>query len=194
MLKIAVTGGMGSGKSVICNLFASLGAPVYDSDAQAKRLMEQDPEVAADIRALLGCQAYCDGKPDKQYIAAKIFADPTLLQKMNGIVHPALFRDFDRWCARHEGAPYVVLESAIIVEIGAMGRFDRLVVVTAPPEVRIARVMKRDSASREQVVQRLSHQTDEAALIAAADYIVVADGQQLELPQVVALHNEFMKG
>ena len=152
MIKVGITGGIGSGKSTVCRLFAACGAPVYDSDTQAKRLMEEDGPLRRRLAARFG---------EEIYVA------------LNALVHPAVMEDFERWCGRQSGADYVVLESAILFEAGLEGYVDRTIAVTAPIDVRIARTCLRDGASAEEVRRRIAVQLDEEELRRRADYTLV---------------------
>ena len=159
MIKVGITGGIGSGKSTVCRLFCRLRRPVYDSDTQAKRLMEDGPLRAA--RRTLRGGVYAGGRLNRKLLAGRVFSDPAELSALNALVHPAVMEDFERWCGRQSGADYVVLESAILFEAGLEGYVDRTIAVTAPIDVRIARTCLRDGASAEEVRRRIAVQLDE---------------------------------
>jgi dephospho-CoA kinase len=189
-LKVGITGGIGSGKSVVCRLFALWGAPVYDSDARAKELM--NGVLVPQITKLLGPAAYRDGTLDRKYVASRVFADAGLLARLNAIVHPAVGKDFERWAEGFAGrVPYVVQESAILFSSGFNKFMDRTVAVTAPENVRIARVVERDGCTPESVRARIAAQQDESAL---ADYLIYNDGRQPLTAQVATLHKLFCDG
>lgn len=114
MIKVGITGGIGSGKSTVCRLFAACGAPVYDSDTQAKRLMEEDGPLRRRLAARFGEEIYAGGRLNRKLLAGRVFSDPAELSALNALVHPAVMEDFERWCGRQSGADYVVLESAIL--------------------------------------------------------------------------------
>ena len=116
MIKVGITGGIGSGKSTVCRLFAACGAPVYDSDTQAKRLMEEDGPLRRRLGARFGEESYVGGRLNRKLLAGRVFSDPAELSALNALVHPAVMEDFERWCGRQSGADYVVLESAILFE------------------------------------------------------------------------------
>ena len=164
MIKVGITGGIGSGKSTVCRLFAACGAPVYDSDTQAKRLMEEDGPLRRRLAA-------------RKLLAGRVFSDPAELSALNALVHPAVMEDFERWCGRQSGADYVVLESAILFEAGLEGYVDRTIAVTAPIDVRIARTCLRDGASAEEVRRRIAVQLDEEELRRRADYVNINLGK-----------------
>ena len=193
MLRIGVTGGIGSGKSTVCRIFSALGAPVYDSDARAKALMNGDPVLARQIIGLLGPGAYRDGRLDRAFVARRVFGDRALLEGLNAIVHPAVGRDFEAWARlrEKEGVPYVLLESAILFESGFDACVDRTVTVSAPLELRVARTVARDGADEAQVRARIASQADEARRQALAGYTVVNDERSLLSEQVLRLDKLF---
>lgn len=157
MMIVGLTGGMGSGKSTVAQMFRDLGVPVYDSDAEAKQLMVNSIELKNAIIALLGENAYADATLDKGYIAEKVFKDPELLEKLNALVHPAVRTDFKQWAAQQK-APYVIQETALIFENGIQDFYDRILLVTAPLKLRIKRVMDRDGVTEKQILERIEHQ------------------------------------
>ena len=189
MIKIGVTGGIGSGKSTVCRVFSLLGIPYYDSDAEAKRLMNTDSELATRIRSLLGPGAYTDQGLDRAYVSARVFGHPDRLQRLNAIVHPAVEHDFARW-AEAQQAPYVIEESAILFESGADRLMDRTVAVVAPEEVRIRRVCRRDLREEQAVRARIAHQMSDEERIRRADYVLQADERELLIPQILELHRQ----
>ena len=186
MMKVGVTGGIGSGKSTVCRLFAQKGIAVYDSDAAAKRLMQEDGALR---RQLAGR----DGQLDRAYLAGIVFADPQALADLNALVHPVVMRDFDAWAARQEGS-YVILESAILFEAGLEGSVDKTVAVLAPRELRIERTCRRDGCGADQVVRRIAAQLDDDALSARADYVVVNIFEEDLESAVVKLDRIFSHG
>lgn len=182
------TGGIGSGKSFVIGLFNALDIPSYDCDLAAKRLYDEDPELLDGVRRLAGDSVVgADGRLDRRALAAKIFADRELLAGVEALVHPAVMRHFGRW-RESQASPLVVLESAILLEKPALASmFDLSLVVTAPEEVRVARVMERDSMSREQVMSRMGSQWSDEKRLAAADFVIVNDGVRPLLPEVVRI-------
>lgn len=189
MIKIGVTGGIGSGKSTVCRVFSLLGIPCYDSDAEAKRLMNTDRDLAARIRSLLGSGAYTEQGLDRAYVSARVFGHPELLQRLNAIVHPAVEHDFARW-AEEQQAPYVIEESAILFESGADRLMDRTVAVVAPESVRIRRVCRRDGRDEQAVRARIAHQMSDEERIRLSDYVLRADERELLIPQILDLHRQ----
>ena len=185
---VGVTGGIGSGKSAVCRVFEQCGAEVYYADPSAKRLM-RNPEVLEKMEKLFGPQVLLpDGRLNTEYVAGQVFADSVRLKALNGLIHPLVFADFERWVRLHEAEKVLFLESALIVEAGWADRFDKLVVVTAPEEIRIGRVMERDRVGREQVEARMKHQMRETDRLKYADYTVCCDERHLMIPQAVRIY------
>lgn len=191
MLHIGITGGIGSGKTTVCKIFETLGIPVYYADIRAKWLMANDPELIQGIKALLGQEAFSrEGQLNRGWIAAKVLANPELLNQLNGIVHPAVADDGQNWQDAQKGVPYTLKEAALLFESGNSRFLDKIIVVTAPMEVRIARVMARDMATRETVLGWISKQMPEEEKVARADFIIHNDGNRMLIPQVMEIHRE----
>jgi dephospho-CoA kinase len=175
MIIVGITGGIGSGKSVIAKLLVTMKYSVYDSDSEAKKIMHSDPQVITELRQAFGENIFIEGQLDKEQLARKVFASPEQLHVLNGIVHPAVKRHFRLWATR-QYSPIVFLESAILFESGFESETDKIVLVTAPLEERIARVMRRDHCNRELVMQRIAQQWTEEAKAQKSDFIIVNDG------------------
>ena len=169
MMKVGITGGIGSGKSTVCRLFAQRGVAVYDSDAEAKRLMAESPELRAAVSARFGAEAYAGGALNRPYLAGKVFSDPAALADLNALVHPAVLADFAAWAERQEGS-YVILESAILFDAGLEDSVDRTIAVLAPLELRLERTCRRDKCDPEAVRRRIAAQSDDDVLSEKADY------------------------
>ena len=193
MMKVEITGGIGSGKSTVCRLFAQKGIAVYDSDAAAKRLMQEDGALRRQLAGRFGEGTFRNGVLDRAYLAGIVFADPQALADLNALVHPVVMRDFDAWAARQESS-YVILESAILFEAGLEGCVDKTVAVLAPRELRIERTCRRDGCGADQVVRRIAAQLDDDALSARADYVVVNIFEEDLEPAVVKLDRIFSHG
>ena len=158
---VGLTGGIGSGKSTAAKMFANLGVPVYNSDTEAKKIMHTSANVKEQIIKLLGEEAYQNGVLNREYIAQEVFSNANLLEQLNAIVHPAVRAHFLEW-AKKQNAPYVIQESAIIFENNNQDFYDYIILVTAPLEVRIDRIIKRDNTTREKILSRMDNQwTDE---------------------------------
>ena len=182
------TGGIGSGKSVVVKTFNILGVPAYDCDRAAKELYDRDPQLLASVVNLVGSDVLdADGRLDRSALAGRIFADAALLAALEAIVHPAVIRDFERWKAA-QTTPLVVIESAILLENPAFDRlYDSVVAVTAPEDVRIARILARDGVDEAQVRRRMAAQWSDAQRAARADYILENDDRQALLPAVLEI-------
>lgn len=194
MIKLGIAGGIGSGKSVVSRLLQVMGVPVYDCDSNAKRLQETSEEIRAAYIELLGAEAYMpDGKLNKPYIADKIFGDKELLQKINNIVHPAVFKDFEHW-AGEQDSQIVGMESALIMQSErARLVLDRICLVSAPKELRIQRAMKRDNTQREKIEQRIANQADDDELCSYADYVIINDDKCGLIHQTRMMITEMMR-
>lgn len=177
MFKIGITGGIGSGKTFICKMFEQLGIPVYYADERAKYLMNHQEEVINAIKATFGEPSYKDDTLNRAYLAENVFNNKENLTKLNNIVHPAVFKDTQNWVAQHQNAPFVLKEAALLFETGTHAQFDKNILVTAPEEVRIIRVMERDKVSKEQVEARMKNQLPDSKKMELADFIINNDGQ-----------------
>ncbi len=171
MRKVGITGGIGSGKSSLCELFAQKGVAIYNSDAKAKELMSSE-QLQKAISERFGAQAYCDGVLNRQYLAERVFNNDEELKALNAIVHPAVVEDFKRWTDSQDGA-YIIFECAILFEAGFGSLVDVTIAVLAPEALRIERVMKRDSVSEAQVRARIKAQLTDDELSERADTVVV---------------------
>ncbi len=192
MLKVGVTGGIGSGKSVVCRVFASLGIPVFNADDAARHLMEHDEALKRSIVDALGADAYRNGLPDRERIAAIVYADAAKLAALNAIVHPATIQYAAQWMAA-QTAPYIIKEAAIFFESGSYKEMDVMIGISAPAHVRINRVMQRSRHSEEKVKSIMAQQMDEAEKMSRCDYVIVNDDVQAILPQVLQLHEVLLK-
>lgn len=185
-LIVGITGGIGSGKSVVSRLLNMLGYPVYNSDSKAKRLNDTDEEVKRALTLAFGSDLYENGLLNRPKLASLIFQSDSNRQLVNAIIHPAVKRDFLRW-AEAQNSDIVFLEAAILYESGFDAFMNKVVAVAAPEQVRIQRAMQRDNATEQQIVNRLRAQMSQDVLESKADFVVVNDGIQPLLPQIEAL-------
>lgn len=191
MFKVGITGGIGSGKSTVCRLFAARGIAVYDSDSEAKRLMNSSEELRARIEARFGTETYRDdGTLDRARVARIVFSDPQALADLDRLVHPAVRADFAAWAER-QPSEYVILESAILFEAGFASEVDRTVAVLAPLELRVERTCRRDGCDAESVRRRIAAQTDDDTLCARADFSLVNILEEELEPAVETLDRRF---
>ncbi|MFI3295473.1 MAG: dephospho-CoA kinase [Rikenellaceae bacterium] len=182
MIKVALSGGIGSGKSTVALVFEMMGVPIYYSDQRARGLM--NGVLREQIVGLFGERAYIGSELNNRYISSLVFSDRELLGQLNGIVHPAVVSDFLSW-AETQHSPFVMIETALLLESGIDRIVDSIVAVTAPKELRIERVVKRDGISREAVCARIKAQTSQEQIISMADAIIDTKPKKMVLPQIV---------
>jgi dephospho-CoA kinase len=187
MLKVGITGGIGSGKSTVTKIFSSLGVPVYFADDAAKRLMNEDPEIQLQLMKAFGADTYMEGVLNRKYLSSIVFNDPVKLELLNSIVHPVTIHDAAVWMSK-QTAPYVIKEAALIFESGSQDMLDHVIGVYAPESLRIYRVMKRDGVTREDVKARMRKQIEETVKMRLCDTVILNDEQHLVIPQILELH------
>lgn len=192
MLKIGITGGIGAGKSTVASIFKVLGVPVFDADATAKNILNTDPVLREQIIATFGSETYKQGLLDKKYLATLVFNNPDQLAKLNALVHPATIAAAEQWASHFTSRPYIIKEAALLFEAGTNEGLDYIIGVTAPEELRIARVMARDQVTREEVLGRMQHQLDDTEKMRRCDFVIDNNEQSLVIPQVLALHHKFI--
>jgi len=192
ILKLGVTGGIGSGKTSVCRVFNVLGIPVFSADKEARIILDNDQKVISRIRKLMGENLYSGGVLDRAEMARLIFNDSKLLKKVNGIVHPAVFEKFAMWLEK-QPAPYVILEAAILFESGASRLVDRTITVIAPLEERVERVIRRNRLTYEQVMDRIRNQMDDDSKIRQSDYVIMNSEQDMIIPEVLRIHNDILR-
>jgi len=171
MIVVGLTGGIGSGKSTIATMFKELGVPVYDSDRRAKHLMNTSPEIKKLLIDILGDASYQEGTLNRSYIAKKVFNDTNLLAQLNNVVHPIVRQDFVKWANKQDFC-YVIQETALLFENKTQELYNSIILVTAPKEERISRVLKRDKSTREQVVARINNQLEDDAKIKLSNFVI----------------------
>ena len=191
LIKVGITGGIGSGKSIVSKVFEVLGVPVYYADDAAKRLMNEHEPMKQKLVEAFGDSTYSDGQLNRAYLSSMVFKDPVKLALLNSIVHPATLRDAEEWM-RRQNHPYAIKEAALIFESGAQENLDLVIGVYAPAHLRIHRVMKRDGITREEVKARMDKQIDEDIKMRLCDYVITNDEQQLVIPQVIGLHEKIL--
>jgi len=192
MLVVGLTGNIGSGKTYVANLFEKKGVPIYNTDNRAKYLMNNSIEIIETLKEKFGTQAYQNKLLNRKLIADKIFQDKSLIKWMNQLIHPKVQKDFDNWLDNNKQSKYVLKEAAILIESGAYKNCDRLILVSAPDEIRISRVIERDKMTEAEVLQRMANQMPEADKKTFANYIINNDGIQLVEKQVNEIHNKLI--
>ena len=194
MLKIGVTGGIGSGKTTVCKIFETLGIPVYYADERAKWLMVNNPDLVQSIINLFGSEAYLpDGALNRAYIAQIVFNDSNLLKELNQLVHPAVQKDSVHWHELQKNVSYTLKEAALLFETGSYKLLDRIITVYAPETVRIARVQKRDNTTVEAIKARMDKQLPDAFKIENADYVIHNYEDHSLIKQVLEIHKELLQ-
>jgi dephospho-CoA kinase len=194
-LQVGVTGGIGSGKSLVCKIFAQLGISVYDADSHAKALMTTDGILISQIKKEFGHLAYLpDGALNRKHLADHVFADEDRLEKLNKLVHPRVAVDYEKWLSSHSGEGYVLKEAALLFEFGSYRTLDKIITVSAPESVRRKRVLQRDAhRTVEQFKGIVEKQMPEEEKLKRADYIIVNDDITPVIPEVLRLHHLFLE-
>lgn len=191
VLRVGLTGGIGSGKSTVAQIFEVLGIPVYYADIAAKKLMNEDAEIRSAIINIFSAQAYANNILDRKYISSIVFSDPRKLESLNSIVHPATKKDGEAWMQQQTGA-YAIHEAALIFEAKVSERLDQVIGVSSPIELRIKRATERDKVNRDEVLKRMAQQLDEDLKMSQCNFVLINDEQQLLIPQVLDLHEKLM--
>ena len=193
MLKIGVTGGIGSGKSTVCRIMENLGVPIFYSDNEAKHLLNEDKDLKAEVIKLYGSDMYnAEGNLDRPRMATLVFNNPKAMESITAIVHPRVNQRFNEWVLKHDKAPYVVKEAAVLFESGAYHDLDKIINVFAPKENRIKRVLERDGSLRQDIEKRMRFQYSDEERNKLADFIIINEQKEELLPQVMELHEIFL--
>ncbi len=191
MLKVGITGNIGSGKSTLVRIFAQLGVPVYDADSRAKAVMVEDEILVSQIKNLLGANAYnSQGSLNRAEISQQVFNNAQLLQQLNALVHPALFKDFDNWVLK-QNAPYILKEAALLIESESYKNLDVLIVVLADEEIRLKRSMARDGVTQDAILARMRNQMPQEEKAKFAQFII-QNNDDLLIPQVLKIHQQLL--
>lgn len=192
MIVVGITGGIGSGKSLVCQVFSTLKIPVYSSDDESKNISQNDPEIQRNLTALLGPEIYQHGILNRALMAEKIFRDETLLDSVNKIIHPKVAADFKLWLNRHAHKAYVIQESAILFESNAYLFCDIKVTVSSSEKLRISRVIQRKNMTMEKLKAIMQHQIPESEKVNRSDYVIENNESKLLIPQILQLHQTFI--
>ncbi len=194
MIKVGLTGGIGSGKSLVARIFSKFGVPVYDSDSATKQLYVSNNELKRELIKNFGPQTYFEnGQLNRKYLGELVFGNKSNLELINKIVHPYVKIDFEEWLRKNQHVNYVIKEAAILIESGAYKQIDKIIVVNAPLELRIRRVVERDKTTKEEVKKRLRNQFSNEKLLTFANYIVENDEINPLLPQIINIQNQLHK-
>jgi dephospho-CoA kinase len=193
-LKIGITGGIGSGKTTVCQIFSAMGIPIYYADDRAKALMVTNLDVVSKLKSLFGKNTYLpDGSLNRQHLSNIVFKDKEMLEKLNAIVHPAVHEDGITWQNAQKNVPYTLKEAALLFEAGSYKALDKVVTVFAPKEIRLQRVIKRDQSNRAAVEARMDKQMDDFKKMHLADFVIFNDGKHPLIPQIHRLHQRILK-
>jgi dephospho-CoA kinase len=193
MLKVGITGGIGSGKTTVCKVFELLGIPVFYADDVAKSIMQTDPVLKTALLDTFGENSYTkDGMLNRAYISSIVFNDKQELEKLNSLVHPAVLRAFDNWVLDQHESPYVIKEAALLYESGGFKMCNKSILVIAPTLIKMNRVKLRDGVSEEDIQLRMNRQFSDEIKIKYADHILNNDEKQLLIPQIIQLHQQFL--
>jgi len=192
MFIVGLTGGIGSGKTLISNIFEIFGVPVFYADPEARLLMDQDQVIRESLIDRFGKDIYGTGNLDRKKLASIVFHDKNSLKYLNSIVHPAVRKKFDNWVKEKSDHGYLIEEAAILLESGGSDRFDMVITVSSPVDLRISRVMRRDNVTKDDVIRRMKNQFSEEERNQLADAVIINDGTELVIPQVLRLHQRFM--
>lgn len=190
MLKIGLTGGIGSGKSTVAKIFEVLGVPVYYADDAAKELMNTDPQIKEAIKKIFGADAYQAEKLNRSYLASIVFADEKKLETLNALIHPATINASNAWMEK-QSAPYIIKEAALLFESDAYKYLDAVIGVSSPLPQRIKRVMERDNTSEDEILKRINRQMNEEEKLKRCQFIIHNDESTLLIPQVIELDKKF---
>lgn len=190
MLRIGLTGGIGSGKTTVAKIFELLGIPIYNADEAARKLMNTNEEIRSAIIKNFGSETYSHGGLNRKYLASIVFGNKEKLELLNSITHPATIKDAEEWI-RKQSAPYIIKEAALLFESKSNEQLNYVIGVYAPQHIRVKRVMDRDGLSAEQVMKRISHQLDEEKKMELCDFVITNNEEQLVIPQVIELDKKF---
>ena len=192
MIKLGITGGIGSGKTSVCKVFSLLGIPVFSADEEAKKIMDIDTGIILKLNAIAGKDLYTQGTLDRAELARIIFNNRYMLEKVNTVVHPVVFSRFCEW-GKKQTAPYVIMETAILFESGGSKKVDRIVTVAAPVEERITRVISRSGITREEVIDRIKNQMNDDNKIKQSNYVIDNSENSMIIPAILDIHGDILK-
>jgi dephospho-CoA kinase len=194
MLKIGVTGGIGSGKSIICKIFNALDIPVFNADIEAKKVLNESETVKSRMKALFGNDIYDpENKIDRQKLSSIIFNDKIKLLQTNSIIHPVVIDNYNSWLIENSGCSYTIMEAALIFEGGFDKLMDYIITVSAPKNMKILRTMQRDGSTRSDVLKKMNNQSDDKMKITKSDFVIYNINKQLVIPQILKVHDQLLK-
>lgn len=193
-LQVGITGGIGSGKSIVCNIFRILGIPVYDADKRAKWLANNHPEVKKLIISYFGEEAFLKGSLNRQFLAGEVFSNAEKLEKLNSFIHPKVAEDYKNWVNEHKEYPYLLKEAALLFESDSYKKLHKIITVFAPEKVRINRILVRDpQRTTEEIQNIINKQLPEKEKLEKADFIIKNDERTLVTKQVLEIHDSLLE-
>ena len=193
-LRIGVTGGIGVGKSTVCEIFKKIGIPIYDADTRAKYLMTHDPALIREIKDGFGWDAYKrNNELNRDYLAKIVFNNEEKLQALNGMVHPRVGQDYEQWVLDNRDKPYSIKEAALLFEAKSYKSLHKIIVITCPINTRIERIMKRDHVKKEDVLKRINNQMTDKERLDRADFVIYNDGRKSLIEQALSIHHEILE-
>jgi dephospho-CoA kinase len=193
MLKVGLTGNIGSGKSLVAKIFSTMGIPVYNSDRESKKFLELVEIKSTIVKSFGPVILLPDGEIDRRKLGDIVFSDPSSLNSLNSILHPLVIKDFRQWCLSNQDQKYIIQETAILFESGYYRQFDKTIHVSCSPEIAIERVIQRDKSSRETVLKRMQFQFEDSKKAAMSDYVILNDGSELIIPQILSIHKQLLQ-
>lgn len=192
IIKVGLTGGIGSGKTTVARIFEIFGIPVFNADKKAKELINHNQILKSQIIKAFGSNAFLGGSYNVQFISEIVFNDNSKLDLLNNIVHPHVYSSFEIWTEAQQNIPYLIMEAAILFESGFSSRFDYTITVNAPLDIRIQRIIKRDNTTSEKVMSIMEMQLTDSERSRKADFIIINDNSHLLIPQVLEIHDKFV--
>jgi dephospho-CoA kinase len=189
---VGLTGGIGSGKGLVAQIFGHLGISVFNADSESRQILSSDLQVRHQLIQWFGPEIYTDAGPDRARLAAIIFSNAEWLDKVNRLVHPRVFERFSSWCATFRNEPYIIHEAAILFESGFYRQMDSTILVTAPEIIRIDRIRKRDKTTEEEVRKRMQNQWPDEKKVPLADFIIQNDGESPLIPEILEIHKKLI--
>ncbi len=186
--KVGITGGIGSGKSVVAKIFEILGIPVYNSDIEAKKIITTNKEIKSLYIKLFGEKAFIDGILNRTYVAGKLFNNKKLIEQIQSTLHPLVHEDFNKW-SKNQASEIVMNESALLFESGGNKFMNEIIMIAAPEDLRIKRVMQRDGITKEEVLSRIQNQWDDEIKLQNSNYHIISNDKDLVIPQVLKIYN-----
>ena len=192
-IEVGITGGIGAGKTLVANIFRTFGIPVYNSDAEAKRLMNEDEDLKAQIIKLFGQKAYVKEVLNRSYLTEVVFKNQDNLNRMNSLIHPAVIKDYNKWLTKYKNKSITIKEAALLFESGSYKDLDYTILVLAPKSTRIGRILLRDvNRSKQDVEDIIDKQMSDSRKKKLSDFVIINDGERMVVPQVLEIYKNLV--